>query len=120
MSPFRRDLTRVSTLAMKAATSTTSIVFAIGADPVKLGLVASLNHPGGNFTGVSFFTSQMDEIAPKVHLIAVLLNPNNPFFDDQLSDLDEASPALGLKIHMERAEFRLSTTRPDKAHAKAV
>jgi putative tryptophan/tyrosine transport system substrate-binding protein len=103
--------TTVSALAMKAATSTIPIVFAIGADPIKLGLVTSLNRPGGNLTGVSFFTNQMEakrlgllhELAPKVDLIAVLLNPNNPFFDNQSSDLDAASRALGLKIHIESA-----------------
>jgi len=103
--------TTVSALAMKAATSTIPIVFAIGSDPVGLGLVTSLNRPGGNLTGVSFFSTQMEtkrlgllrEIAPKVDLIAVLLNPNNPFFDNQSRDLDEASRALGLKIHIEGA-----------------
>jgi putative ABC transport system substrate-binding protein len=103
--------TTVSALAMKAATSTLPVVFAIGSDPVQLGLVTSLNRPGGNVTGVSFFTTQMEakrlgllhELAPDVDLIAVLLNPNNPFFNNQLSDLDEASRALGLKIHIERA-----------------
>jgi putative ABC transport system substrate-binding protein len=103
--------TTVSALAMKAATSTIPIVFATGADPVKSGLVASLNRPGGNLTGVSFFTNQMEakrlgllhEIAPKVDLIAALLNRNNPFFDNQSKDLDEASRALGLKIHIEGA-----------------
>jgi putative ABC transport system substrate-binding protein len=103
--------TTVSALAMKAATSTTPIVFAIGADPVKSGLVTSLNRPGGYLTGVSFFTNQMEakrlgllhEFVPKVDLVAVLLNPNNPFFDNQSNDLGEASRALGLKIHVERA-----------------
>jgi putative ABC transport system substrate-binding protein len=103
--------TTVSALAMKAATSTIPIVFAIGADPVKLGLVASLNRPGGNLTGLSFFTNQMEakrlgllhELVPKVDLIAVLLNPSNPFFDNQSRDLHEASRALGLKIHIEGA-----------------
>jgi len=100
--------TTVSALAMKAVTSTIPIVFAIGADPVKSGLVASLNRPGGNFTGVNFFTNQMEakrlgllhELVPKVDLIAVLLNPNNPFFDDQSRDLNDASRALGLKIRI--------------------
>jgi putative ABC transport system substrate-binding protein len=86
-------------------------VFAIGADPIKSGLVASLNHPGNNLTGVSFFTNQMEskrlgllhEIAPKAELVGVLLNPNNPFFDNQLKDLEAASRTLGLKIHLERA-----------------
>jgi putative ABC transport system substrate-binding protein len=103
--------TTVSALAMKAATSTIPVVFAIGSDPVKSGLVASLNRPGGNVTGVSFFTNQMEakrlgllhELAPKVELIAVLLNPSNPFFDNQSRDLGEASRALGLKIHIEGA-----------------
>jgi ABC-type uncharacterized transport system substrate-binding protein len=103
--------TTVSALAMKAATSTMPIVFAIGADPVKSGLVTSLNRPGGNLTGVSFFTNQMEakrlgllhEFVPKVDLVAVLLNPNNPFFDNQSNDVGEASRALGLKIHVERA-----------------
>jgi putative ABC transport system substrate-binding protein len=103
--------TTVSALAMKAATATIPIVFAIGADPVKSGLVASLNRPGGNLTGLSFFTNQMEakrlgllhELVPKVDRIAVLLNPRNPFFDNQSRDLDEASRALGLKIHIEGA-----------------
>ena len=103
--------TTASALAMKAATSTMPIVFAIGADPVKSGLVTSLNRPGGNLTGVSFFTNQMEakrlgllhEFVPKVDLVAVLLNPNNPFFDNQSNDLGEASRARGLKIHVERA-----------------
>jgi putative tryptophan/tyrosine transport system substrate-binding protein len=103
--------TTVSAIAAKGATSTVPIVFAIGADPVKSGLVASLNQPGGNLTGLSFFTNQMEskrlgllhEIAPKAELIGVLLNSNNPFFDNQIKDVETASRALGLKIDVRRA-----------------
>lgn len=103
--------TTVSAVAAKAAASTIPIVFAMGSDPVKSGLVASLNQPGGNLTGVSFFTNQMEskrlgllhETAPKAELIGVLLNPNNPFFDNQTKDAESASRALGLKIDVRRA-----------------
>ena len=118
--------TTVSAIAAKAATSTIPIVFAIGADPVKSGLVTSLNRPGGNLTGISFFTNQMEakrlgllhEVVPKVELVAVLLNPNNPFFNTQLSDLDEASRALNLKIHIERANNEHEIGRAFKEFAQ--
>jgi putative ABC transport system substrate-binding protein len=103
--------TTVSALAIKAATPSIPIVFAIGSDPVKSGLVTSLNRPGGNVTGVSFFTNQMEakrlgllhEVAPQVELIAALLNGNNPFAVNQTKDLEEASLALGLKLLIGRA-----------------
>jgi putative tryptophan/tyrosine transport system substrate-binding protein len=103
--------TTMSALAIKAATSSIPIVFAIGSDPVKSGLVTSLNRPGGNVTGVSFFTNQMEakrlgllhEVAPRAELIAALLNGNNPFVDNQTKDLEEASLALGLKLLIGRA-----------------
>jgi putative ABC transport system substrate-binding protein len=98
-------------LVAKMATSTVPIVFTTGADPIELGLVARLNRPGGNLAGVSFFSPQMEskrlgllhELAPKADLIAVLLNPNNPFFEDQLKDVNEASRQLGLNLHIETA-----------------
>ncbi len=103
--------TTAAALAAKTATSMVPIVFVIGADPIKSGLVAALNRPGGNLTGISFFTNQMEskrlgllhELVAKADLIAVLLNPRNPFFENQLKDLNEASRALGLKIHVETA-----------------
>ena len=118
--------TTVSAVAAKAATSAIPIVFAIGADPIKSGLVASLNRPGGNLTGVSFFTNQMEskrlgllhEIAPKAELVGVLLNPNNPFFDNQLRDLEAASGALGLKIDLERASNERDIAAAFKAFAQ--
>jgi putative ABC transport system substrate-binding protein len=111
--------TSVSALATKAATSTIPVIFAIGADPVKSGLVTSLNRPGGNLTGISFFTNQMEakrlallhEIVPKAELVGVLLNPNNPFFAKQSSDVEEASRALKLKIHIERASNAQEITK---------
>jgi hypothetical protein len=75
---------------------------------VKLGLVASLNRPGGNVTGVNLFVSQMEgkrlgllrELVPSAALIAVLLNPNNPNAATQLEDVQEAARALGQQIHI--------------------
>jgi putative ABC transport system substrate-binding protein len=124
--------TTAAALAAKAATSTLPIVFVMGSDPVKIGLVAALNRPGGNLTGVTFFTNQMEskrlgllhELAPNADLIAVLLNPNNPFFGDQLKDLNEASRALGVKIHLERAsnerEIAVAFNTFAQQHAGAV
>jgi putative ABC transport system substrate-binding protein len=97
-----------SALAAKAATATIPIVFSSSDDPVKLGLVASLNRPGGNATGINFFISQMEgkrlgllqELVPTAALIGVLLNPSNAPFETQLKDIEEAARALGQQIHI--------------------
>ena len=114
-------------LAAKTATSTVPIVFATGADPIQSSLVARLNRPGGNLTGVSFFSPQMEskrlgllhDLVPKADLIAVLLNPNNPFHENQLKDVNEASRALGLKIHIETASNERGITAAFNAFAHA-
>src|SRR4029434_1225922 len=89
--------------AGKAATATTPIVFLIGADPVRVGLVASINRPGGNITGVVFSVTplagkllgMLHELVPKASIIAVLRDPNGPNFESQSRDLEEAAPRLG-------------------------
>ena len=94
--------------AAKFATNTIPIVFTIGGDPVKLGLVASLNRPGGNVTGVSVLTSSLGakrleilrEVVPRAELIAMLVNPNSPIADDQIRDGQEAARALGRQIYL--------------------
>lgn len=93
-------------LAAKAAAAEIPLVFLIGNDPVKLGLVASLNAPGGKVTGVSFLINSLEakklevmhELVPAVSTIGVLLNPKNPIVDGQLKDVQDAARKLGLKI----------------------
>ena len=98
----------VAALAAKAATSTIPIVFAAGGDPIKGGLVASLNRPGGNVTGVSLFIAELAakrleflrEIAPQSTAIGVLVNPDNPTGVAEAHDVEARATALGLSVRL--------------------
>jgi putative tryptophan/tyrosine transport system substrate-binding protein len=102
-------------LAAKAATATIPIVFISGEDPVKLGLVASLNRPDGNITGFSFFSTELaakrlgllHELVPQARTITVLVNPTNPETKTTIADAREAASKLGLELHFARAENEL-------------
>ena len=111
--------------AAKAATTTIPIVFSVGEDPVKLGLVDSLARPGGNATGINIFNTEitakrlglLHELVPKASRIAVLVNPANaPIAETTLQDIPEAARALGLQIHIVNA----STSREIEAAFAAV
>jgi putative tryptophan/tyrosine transport system substrate-binding protein len=100
-----------SVFAAKAATSTIPIVFISSGDPVQLGLVASLNRPGGNITGVNFFALDvaskrlelMIEVVPGVTVIGLLTNPNNPRTDVEIGQLQAAARAIGKQILVVKA-----------------
>ena len=100
-----------SALVAKQATTTIPIVFMAGDDPIKHGLAASLNHPGGNATGVSLLTAGLNgkrlgvlhELVPKAALIAFLVNPNNPNIETQSSEGRAAAQSIGLRIEVLRA-----------------
>jgi putative tryptophan/tyrosine transport system substrate-binding protein len=100
-------LANVAAVAAKAATTTIPIVFGIGGDPVKLGLVASLNQPGVNITGVSFLSSAvmakmleiLHDVVPATAVIAALVNPTNPQAETDTREALEAARVLGLQVH---------------------
>ena len=95
-------------LAAKAATTTVPIVFVTGWDPVRDGLVASLNRPGGNLTGISFFTAELGakqlgllrELRPGIARIAVLADPKFPTTERFISDIRTAASAIGQQIEV--------------------
>jgi putative ABC transport system substrate-binding protein len=95
-----------SALAAKAATTTVPIVFATGSDPVRDGLVASLNRPGGNVTGVSFFSAVVGakrlellrQMVPNATIIAMLVNPNIPLTEAERRDVQTAAQAIGQQL----------------------
>jgi len=98
-------------LAAKTATATIPIVFQTGVDPVKAGLVASLNRPGGNLTGVSNLSNAVvpkllelvHELVPAVKAIALLVNPTNPASKTISSDAQAAAATIGLELHVVHA-----------------
>jgi putative tryptophan/tyrosine transport system substrate-binding protein len=105
-------LSNTIALAAKSATSTIPIVFGVGDDPVKLGLVASLARPGGNVTGVNFFFQEvvakrlelLHRLVPEAVRVAVLLNPaNSTSTEATLRQATEAARALGLQINVLKA-----------------
>jgi putative tryptophan/tyrosine transport system substrate-binding protein len=105
-----------SSLAAKAATTTIPIVFNIGDDPVRLGLVASLAKPGGNLTGINFFGSEVAAkqlellrmLMPVATRVGVLINPTNPSDSETtLREIQVAAPTMGLQIQI----FHVSSNR---------
>ena len=97
-----------SAAAAKAATATIPIVFSIGGDPVELGLVSSLNRPGGNITGVTFFAAQLlqkelgllREVVPNATVVGALVNPSNPRSGVDASLVQEAARSVGLDTYI--------------------
>ena len=101
-----------ASLAAKAATATIPIVFSTGADPVQIGLVANLNRPAANVTGVIFLGGAaldakrlelLHQLVPKTTTIAYLINPSSPNAEHQMPEVETAAQSLGLQLHVLKA-----------------
>jgi putative tryptophan/tyrosine transport system substrate-binding protein len=122
----RRNATVIATAgsvaaatAARAATQTIPIVFSIGADPIKSGLVESLNHPSENITGVSFFGGPvleakrlelLNEVVPREAAVAYLVNPSNPSGEGQIKEIEAAANSLGRHIQVLKAHTESEIT----------
>jgi putative tryptophan/tyrosine transport system substrate-binding protein len=133
----RREVTVIAALsysptvlAAKAATTTIPIVFAVGSDPIGTGLVSSINRPGGNVTGVSFFATELGtkrlemlrELIPNATTIAVLVDPNTPASETERATVEAAAQAVGQRTEVfsastgseiDRAFLAIEQRRPD-------
>jgi putative ABC transport system substrate-binding protein len=111
--------------AAKSATSTIPIVFVVGVDPVALGLVASFARPGGNLTGISMLTAELNpkrlellsELVPQAGVIALLVNPNNPRAERLIADMQEAARTKRVQLPILKAG---TETEIDAAFASLV
>jgi putative ABC transport system substrate-binding protein len=119
-------------LAAKAATATIPIVFFTGGDPIKLGLVATFNRPGGNVTGVSTLSNELvakqlellHDLVPQANLFAFLVNPSNPIAETDVRDMQEAAHVLGLHLFVLNAsterDFEMAFSMPTQRRAGAL
>ena len=114
-----------SARAAQSASGTVPIVFTIGGDPVRFGLVASFNRPGGNITGIAFVPNQLGakrvqllhELVPKVARVGLLMNPDNPNVAAEQADLKDGAAKLGLQIVVHNAR---NAAEIDAAFAELV
>jgi putative ABC transport system substrate-binding protein len=116
-------------LAAKAATTTIPVVFETAADPIKLGLVASLSRPGRNITGMTQLSSELlskrvgllRDLVPTAGIIGLLVNPTDPRAASQASDMREAARAVGLQLHVLNAssEGEINTAFENLAQLRA-
>ena len=121
-----------SAVAAKHATSTIPIISVLGGDPIAEGLVASLAHPAGNLTGISFLTASLTtkrlqlllELAPLTKSVALLVNPKNPQTSGVVNDVNKATLARGLEFHSlaagTEAQISEAFATMDRLHAGAL
>ena len=119
-------------LAAKAATSTIPVVFQTGSDPVEIGLVASMNEPGGNVTGVTRMSTALIakrlgiimELVPGTSAVALLVNPNGPQTAEQIRDMQEPARPLALQLHIVKAskesELAAAIEEAGRSNAQAL
>ena len=109
-----------SVRAAKAATASIPIIFVTGGDPLEERLVSSLNHPGGNVTGVSFYDipitgkrlALLRELVPKAETIAVLQDPTSATFQTETGEIEAAVRASGQKSSLSRPPTKRKSTKP--------